>query len=704
MSNYKKAFLGGILGLLSSCLVEEADHRTVGQAYSTNEYVGEAACISCHQQEYNNWKGSHHDWAMKLPNDATVLGDFNNVSFAANGESYYFYRRDSTFYVRTIIEGVEQEHQIAYTFGVEPLQQYLIKFPDGKFQTLRATWDVEKGVWYNQYPEEVIAPDDWLHWTQGGQRWNTMCAECHSTNLQKNYNLAADAFTTTYDNITVSCEACHGAAGAHINWATNANPKGNPQLKSVGKDQISQLDQCAVCHARRVKLTEVMQAGVSFDNQFMLQTINSEFYHADGQIKEEDYVFGSFVQSKMYSNNIKCSDCHNVHSTKLKLEGNALCMQCHVPKYNSPAHHFHENDTESASCINCHMTGKVYMGNDFRRDHSFRVPRPDQSAEFGTPNACVGCHEDRTDKWAADWIVSWYGEERVDHFSDHLLKASQPSYDDDTKKTLINFINNLEYPAIARATALEYYIWAGDEQEFEMLFTALTDSSALVRYNALMKLQPYPLAQRMSVAVEHLDDTTLVVRIAAAQLMIEQDINQMPTTLRGLASKARQELFTMLRANADFPLGRLQLADFYFRQNKLQSAVKEYEMALQMDSLLVPVYTNLATTYSILGDNLSALATLDDLLLIEHEYARGYYLRGLLQHELGKDFLAIKDLEKAIMFDPQYFRAYYNLANLYFTNKYYGKAEKTIISALRIMPDSEEAKELMKAIKFRQDD
>ncbi len=684
--------------LIISCGQQESLQTEMSVGYQPKEYVGEAACISCHQQEYNNWKGSHHDWAMKLPNDSTVLGDFNNVSFAADGESYFFYKRDSGYYVKSIIQGVDQDHQIAYTFGVAPLQQYLIKFPDGKFQTLRATWDVEKEIWYNQYAGDTIAPDDWLHWTQGGQRWNTMCAECHSTNLEKNYNISKDAFNTSYDNITVSCEACHGPGGAHMNWANRERPLGNPGIQILGADRIEQFNQCAGCHARRVKLSEVMKPGVAFDDQFRLQTVNSEFYHPDGQIKEEDYVFGSFVQSKMFAKGVKCSDCHNVHSQELKFAGNALCMQCHTSNYDSQAHHFHQDETKSAQCVSCHMTGRLYMGNDFRRDHSFRVPRPDQSMQYDTPNACTGCHEDKTDNWAAGWIVNWYGPERADDFSDHLLMASRPPYTDETRKEVVRFINNLNYPAVSRATALEYYPLLGDEVDYSMLITALQDSSAQVRYHAITKFQIFPLEQRLGLAMIHVEDSSRQVRIGAAQLMIEQDISQLPPTSRGPAIIARNELEEMLRANADFPVGRLQLGDYYFRQNDPQRAIKEYEMAIKIDALLTPVYSNLATAYNMVGDNLKALKTLDHLLLLEPEYARGYYLRGLLQHEVGDVNEAIADMEKSIQFDDLNFRAYYNLANLFFQNGNQAKAEKTMIRGLRLQPDSEDGRNLLRLI------
>jgi tetratricopeptide (TPR) repeat protein len=376
-------------------------------------------------------------------------------------------------------------------------------------------------------------------------------------------------------------------------------------------------------------------------------------------------------------------------------------MQCHEVKYDKKEHHFHEMDTEGAQCIECHMTGDVYMGNDFRRDHSFRVPRPDQSAEYGTPNACNGCHEDKTDKWSADWIVKWYGAERADHFSDYLLKASRPPYDEQTRKSIVQFINNLDYPAISRATALEYYPLIGDEIDYNMLIAALADSSALVRVNALNKFQIFPLDQRLGIAMTHITDTTRQVRIGAAQLMIEQDLAPLLASKRGAAINARKELEAMLRANADFPLGRLQLGDYYFRQNNNQRAIKEYEMALEMDSLLTPVYSNLATVYSITGNNQQALKTLDQLLVLEPEYGRGYYLRGLLQHELGNDKMAIANMEKSIQFDQLNFRSFYNLANLYLTAGDLAKARKTMIFGMALQPDSEEGKYLLNLIQSK---
>ena len=412
--------------LYTACKTDKNEYTSATPINSSeSNYIGSKACIECHEEAFDKWQGSHHDLAMQVANDSTVLGDFNDVQAKIDGVTYFFYKKDKAFYVRIKeLDNSEKEYKITYAFGVTPLQQYLVDFDRGRKQVLRVTWDVLEKKWYHQYKGQSIVPNDWLHWTQGGQNWNTMCAECHSTNLKKNYNSETDEFHTTYSEINVACESCHGPAKDHLNWAIK-NPLGENTQILKGIEQKEQIVLCAPCHARRSKLTANMEVGKDFEDQYNLQTLSTEFYHGDGQINEEDYVYGSFRQSKMYSQGVRCSDCHDPHSLKLKLDGNRLCSQCHVPTVNdTEEHQFHISNTEASMCINCHMTGKDYMGNDFRRDHSFRIPRPDQSVMYGTPNACTGCHEDRSNQWAADIIKKWYGNTRREHFSDALLVSS----------------------------------------------------------------------------------------------------------------------------------------------------------------------------------------------------------------------------------------------------------------------------------------
>ncbi len=648
-------------------------------------YVGDANCISCHETEYNLWKGSHHDLAMMIADDTSVLGDFNNIETTIDGVAYFFFKKENKFWVRiNEIDNTEKEYKIDYTFGVTPLQQYLVDFDKGRKQVLRVTWDVIQKKWYHQYKGDTIAPHDWLHWTKGAQNWNTMCAECHSTNLKKDYLIEEDEFNTTYSSINVSCESCHGPAEKHLAWTENKLEDDTTYILT-GRNQKEQLDQCASCHARRVKLTKNLVPGTKFEDQYMVQNITTNYYHGDGQIEEEDYVYGSFMQSKMFDEGVKCNDCHNVHTLKLKFEGNKLCLQCHVPaNYETETHYFHKKDTEASQCINCHMTGKNYMGNDFRRDHSFRIPRPDQSVKYDTPNACTSCHTDKTNQWAANAIVERFGEKRVPHFSDALLVSSQNNITEVQRNELDAFINDLNYPEIARATVienLEYY----NQDQYQSLLVALKDSSAIVRYNVLIKFRNSPPQERLSIALESMKDSVKLVRIGAAQLVIGLDENTLSGIDKSNYVTSRGELETMLFSNADFSTGSMQLADYYLQNNDVINAIKHYEMALVKDSLLLPVFSNLATAYSLNNNFEKAKETLDKWMFLDATNSRPHYLKGLLFFENNNEELAIAELQIAIKLNPNHIRAMYNLATYYYQDsKDLISAEKYIKDALKI--------------------
>lgn len=683
-----------LLVLFAACSDEKSEtydpvDKEKSQSIVSN-YVGDQNCVACHRDASKDWMGSHHQLAMQEVSEATVLADFNNHSVELDGVSYFFYREGQDFKAKvTELNGKEFDFTVSYVFGITPLQQYMVDFDKGRKQVMRATWDTEKNRWFHQYAGDRIEPNDWLHWTRGGQNWNTMCAECHSTNLKKNYDVVKDSFHTTYSSINVSCESCHGPGQQHVKWA-NAGGTGSDPSLILGADQASQLSMCAPCHARRVKLTKDLTPGLRFEDQYLVQNISTDFYHGDGQILEEDYVYGSFLQSKMHGLGIKCNDCHNVHSLELKAEGNSLCLQCHVPdKYESKEHHFHELNTEASQCINCHMTGRYYMGNDFRRDHSFRIPRPDQSVAFGTPNACSGCHTDKSDEWASEWVEKWYGSERRDHFSDYLLLSNEAGMSIEDRKKFNSFINDLNYPAIARSTVISNLSYT-NEEEYRSILLSLKDSTALVRYNALMQFRGLNPQERVSIARNHMNDPSLLVRIGSAQLLTGFSGEGFSEAERLQLTKVQSELETMLYSNADFSTGRLQLGDYFLQTNDLNAAIEHYEMALEKDSLLFPVYTNLATAYSLRGENDKALETLNIWIDLDANASRPYYLRALLNFELGNNEIAVEDLEMAIELDPTDSRSMYNLATYYYQQKDLGRSKNLVEAALKIEPANQE--------------
>ena len=194
-----------------------------------NEFTGSKSCFACHAEQQQTWQGSHHDLAMQHATEETMLGDFNNSEFTANGVISRFFRKDGKFWVNTDAEdGSMQNFEIKYTFGVIPLQQYLVEFPDGRVQTLGIAWDTRSESdggqrWFHLYPELSVNAGDELHWTGPQQNWNYMCADCHSTNLVKGYNNESNTFKTTWSDINVGCESCHGPGKNHLTWATKTD-------------------------------------------------------------------------------------------------------------------------------------------------------------------------------------------------------------------------------------------------------------------------------------------------------------------------------------------------------------------------------------------------------------------------------------------------------------------------------------------------
>ncbi len=389
--------------------------RALGHGADGVPFVDNRICQSCHPQAFEDWQGSHHDQAMQQATEATVLGDFDNAAFTHQGMTSRFFTRDGKFFVHTEgPDGQMADFEVQYTFGIDPLQQYLIPFPGGRLQSLPIVWDVRKQRWFHLYPDETVKPGDALHWTGLYQNWNVMCAECHSTNLNKQYDRETQTYQTTWSEINVSCQACHGPGGRHVDWAKREADNLSAQDRQSNApvtdlvvdfaklDGPGQVAQCARCHSWRRQVSAKDQHGRSLFDDFVPERLQTGLYHADGQILDEVYVYGSYVQSKMYRAGVRCTDCHQPHTLKLRAEGNALCVQCHQSQpdkrfstlaakaYDTPEHHFHPTGSAGAQCVNCHMPDQTYMRIDPRRDHSFRVPRPDVSVKLGTPMPVPG--------------------------------------------------------------------------------------------------------------------------------------------------------------------------------------------------------------------------------------------------------------------------------------------------------------------------
>ena len=550
------------------------------------KFVGRAACAGCHEGQAALWAGSHHDMAMQSAAPETVLGDFNKAQTLHYGVTSTFYRKDDEFWVQTDgPDGMLRDYKIRYAFGVEPLQQYLIEFPDGRLQALSIAWDTRPKDaggqrWFHLYPNEKIGHDDALHWTKPSQNWNSMCAECHSTHLQKNYDPATGTFSTSWSEIDVSCEACHGPGADHLSWAERKtgweklngskglpvslnerkdvhwkmNAKTGNAVRSQPRSGEKEIEICARCHSRRTPISRDYVHGEAFLDHYLPRRLDEGMYFADGQIDDEVYVYGSFLQSKMYHAGVTCSDCHEPHSLSLRIPGNGVCLQCHqAEKYNKRTHHFHQPGSDGARCAQCHMPPKTYMIVDPRHDHSMRIPRPDLSVTLGTPNACNSCHRNKPPEWALEKVRAWYGHTPKGYQTYAVALSAARQGTPDAGKQLAALIRDARTPDIARATALSHIGPFLDNTTVDVVTDGLANNDPAVRAAAVGALDYLPVEYRIRLVFPRLEDPVRAVRAEAARVLASSPAGELPEEQRSVLEEGLKTYIEAQQAMAERP-------------------------------------------------------------------------------------------------------------------------------------------------------
>ncbi|MCC9602727.1 HEAT repeat domain-containing protein [Stieleria sp. JC731] len=676
-----------------------ADYFSAMPEGITPTFVGRQACVDCHQAETKAFIGSDHDKAMDLATDETVLGDFNDVTFEHDGLQNRMYRDGKRFMVHTDGEdGQMHDFEVKYVFGVYPLQQYMVEFDDdkpspdkgkssesadsnsgpdqaepatcevGRLQVLRISWDSRDKRWFYLRPPDVsdkLAADDPLHWTGIAQRWQTMCAECHSTNLQTNFDPKTVTYHTTFSEIDVSCEACHGPASLHVELANKKSMFWDRrygyglvnQLK--GDDPEPQLQTCAPCHSRRGVMDDSGTGGPNYCDHYRLETLGELTYHGDGQIKDEDYVYGSFIQSKMYHKSIRCTDCHDPHSLKLKHPGNQTCTSCHqhpAGKYDVVSHHQHAPGSEGAKCVNCHMPETTYMEVDPRRDHSIRVPRPDLSVSLGTPNACSRCHvQDQlknlapeqksrfeaydyarwlrvaeetpempigndgesirqlikeTDQWCDAACDQWYGAERKKepHFAEALVPLRQGDPEGIERAAEFLSYDDHRAPAIARATLLEELARRRVMGLPNLVNSILNDQDEhpMVRSSAASILPSTGSTQTREQLVKLLDDPSRLVRSTAAQSLVHsQELSRLSAAQRAKLNTALDEVHDELMVSSDRSGAHLGWGIICERLGRIPDAINAYQDAIRVEPRTTGPHANLASLYERIAESVN---------------------------------------------------------------------------------------------------
>lgn len=698
-----KGLRGPVLTLMLAAIVllmacgqkpESARSESVTKPITPTElkYVGGKVCSECHAKETEAWRGSHHDLAMQEANASTVLGDFGNTKFTHRGVVSSFFKRGETFYVNTDgPDGKLADFPIKYVFGVTPLQQYLIEFPGGRLQALSISWDSRPKSaggqrWFHLYPKEKIDHADTLHWTGLYQNWNLQCAECHSTGLRKGYDAESNSYNTSWHEMNVSCEACHGPASRHTDWARNASkPYKAEESKGFAQPTASRWQEawnfpevgaryarrdrpadpavnntCAACHARRSTLAPRDQPGAPLAETHRLALLTAPNYHADGQQREEVYNWGSFLQSKMYQHGVTCMDCHEPHTSKLRATGNALCTRCHdAPAFDSPKHHFHKTGEAGALCTACHMPTQNYMLVDARHDHSFKVPRPDLAKKLGTPDACTQCHAGKPPAWAATALDGWLGKQWRQRPNIGPTLHAGENQGAKAVPDLLELARNSTQPALVRATAAQLLTPYMRPDLLQSVSALLKDPDPDVRITALGMIEPLDPVNRVLAAGPLLTDPIRGVRIEAARVLASVGEVQLPEGQRADYQRALAEYIEVQRREADWPTANVNLGNLYLRLGRFDEAVIAYHRAVSLDPQYSIAWVNLADAWRVQGRESEAEASLREGLTKLPRSADLLHALGLVQVRKGESAAAMASLAEAARLAPERVRYTY---------------------------------------------
>lgn len=655
-----------------------------GAAHADSRYLGSAACGNCHQQEYDSWRGSDHANAMARASGKTVLGDFDNAEFTYAGTTSRFFRRNSEFWVNTQgPDGAMTDYKVEYTFGHYPLQQYLVAFPKGHYQVLGIAWDTRSRAeggqrWFHLYPDQNITFKDPLHWTGPYQKWNSLCADCHVTGWDKNYDSDTGSYNSAWTESGVGCEACHGPGAEHVRRAAEGFGEGRDKVIRSGEFaeqgnwrfaagasiahraeplKVSrQFQLCATCHSRRTPIDKFLP-GDDFLDSYTPDLLSTNLYHIDGQIREEVFVAGSFLQSAMHGAGVVCSNCHNVHSGKIRAGLSGTCLQCHkADTYGTPDHHHHKVGSDGAQCANCHMPETTYMVVDPRRDHSLRIPDPRLSEAVGTPNACNGCHDDKTPAWAADAIDTWRGGESATAAAEQnrvFNRLARIRHNGErSHRAQLQLAVDSGVPGIIRATLLSEFI-PRHQREIPSLAAALADPDPLVRMGAARAFSNIPAELRKTPLWPLLNDPVKSVRLEAFRVLSAVPAEQIDASERKAFETARQEYLSAQKVMADTASAWLRIAEIAVNQRDAGAAESAYRKALALEPNLIPAYLNLADLYRATNRDFMARGLLDQALSIAPEDPAAHYAMAMYLFRSKSYDQGLEELKKAIALFPE---------------------------------------------------
>jgi hypothetical protein len=405
-----------LLLVLSGCRTEERPLQVkvpewFPASLKVAEYAGAAACAECHQKAYEEWKGSPHGRAMALPDDQTVLAPFDGKPVRLRDGTVTPSREAGGWFMTMRSASGEERHRVELVLASgRQHQDYVTRTPEGNLVPLPIYWSTVGHRWNPIGPYfggalDRAAP---IYWGRS-EVMELKCFNCHLS--QARHRADGKRVETTWVDLPVNCEACHGPGRAHIAARRVGKADDYPNLHLVGKEEEGRL--CGRCHAIKVESDygdDLFPLTLAFPGFRPDSTQFSTSYQYAGHASSECYVKGSMT----------CAHCHTPHSQKARdlagasaegKDSNKQCTVCHRDRIETAAARKHTRHGDSVRCIDCHMRRTFIRDTPERdhetSDHAISIPRPRETLEFGIPNACDRCHKDKGTPWALEAVTKW---------------------------------------------------------------------------------------------------------------------------------------------------------------------------------------------------------------------------------------------------------------------------------------------------------
>jgi predicted CXXCH cytochrome family protein len=690
--------------------------------------LGSGACARCHDVEHAQWKNSLHIKMTKPIAEATIVGDFREgTKFADHDRAYTFGMKSGKPVISVSFGGRPPEtFTVDYTLGAKRYQGYLSTLPEGRIYVLPVFWHVASKRWVDW--KEITPIPDGAHDIR--QIWNANCFNCHGTNIVQGYDLDEKKYRSTWTEMGIGCEACHGPGRQHValmeEW--EKDPASKPKYDNSSKNrQLSDTlkifstrsseprriyDTCAYCHGNKNNVFVGFKGGDNYSDYAMPFLISEpipesdlqgEFW-PDGRPNRFNRPQALTLSGCFKAGAITCTNCHvahgsrNEHSLKVNIyqgrNGDALCTQCHTapkPQAASPkpasftgaglqAHTFHAPDSAGSRCISCHMSDVNWRLLIRRRDHTFQPPVPENTAQFGVPNACTTCHDNRSPEWAVRQMDAWWGDRErragAAALADTMYRAG--SGDTTTLPALARLAVDRSQGLLVRASAAEFIARLIAESRsggatrsasmqsqtsFNVGSAGASYGGSNVRANDRENLRPNdrrtavgPPVQVPPAIVNALigaaDDPEPIVRTAALNALgtIGDRERSLGPVLARLVDRTR-----VVRTKAAEVLVSFGIVVLPGRAGEaLKKAQEEYVLSLDMFPDVASNHADKGWLEAERGNVIVARDALNKATTVEPNYAFPWVVKGVLLAREGKFAEALEMWKKARSIEPSY--------------------------------------------------